>query len=260
VRTTRGSGYWSYSPVPRPEFSHRPIKSSLHRRAAGHRPLGQHVPQTRSSRVPNPPISHASETLPRSDGPGSDPSVKTTSKRPHLKRGLPGCGGSPSVWLQTELAIRLSSPHPSATLATASDVLCKASQAPVGETHLRARPQYPFPGGYILQGRRIDRSDPGRPAVPKRHFSRGSGAPSFQAESTPVSRRSQHPVENPTKSTLRHSHPQGRRPTRQPQQQPPGNAHAPGVEGQPVSHSRGVKGQPVSPSLAQPQSPPSQTP
>ena len=34
---------------------------------------------------------------------------------------------------------------------------------------LRARPQNPFPSGHILQGRRINRSVPGRPAVPKRH-------------------------------------------------------------------------------------------
>jgi len=31
--------------------------------------------------------------------------VKTTGERPHLQRGLPGHGVSPSGWLQTELAI-----------------------------------------------------------------------------------------------------------------------------------------------------------
>jgi hypothetical protein len=35
--------------------------------------------------------------------------------------------------------------------------------------HPKSQATFPFPSGHILQGRRINRSDPRRPAVPKRH-------------------------------------------------------------------------------------------
>src|SRR5215470_4021087 len=86
--------------------SHRPIKSSLrHRTRGAPRPLGRSSPQSSKTRVPSPPISHASGAFPRSRGPESTPSVKTTDERPLLQRGLPERGVSPSGWLQTELAI-----------------------------------------------------------------------------------------------------------------------------------------------------------
>jgi hypothetical protein len=162
--------------------------------------------------------------------------VKTTGERPHLQRGgLPGRGGSPSICLQTDLAIQLSSPHPSAVFATASEALCNRFQAPVLGTLEPGR--NPFPGGYILQGRRINRSDPGRPAVPKRHFPEAGGGPSSRRSRRRFSQRSQHPVEKnppPEKNTFRQPHPNRHSRTFGGTGK---NALAPGVEGQPVSHS-----------------------
>ena len=69
------------------------------------------------------------------------------------------------------MAQRQASPHPSASLATASKALCVADFP--GSSGLRFTPLQepghdPIPSGHILQGRRINRSDPRRPAVPKR--------------------------------------------------------------------------------------------
>ena len=73
------------------------------------------------------------------------------------------------VWLQTDLAHRRSGPHPSASTAEASEALCSLRfQAPAGLTCIKSQATIPFPSGPILQGRRINRSDLGRPAVPKR--------------------------------------------------------------------------------------------
>lgn len=49
-------------------------------------------------------------------------------------------------------------------------------QAPVEKPTLEPG-RDPFPSGYILRGRRINRSVPGRPAVPKRHFCGGDTVP-----------------------------------------------------------------------------------
>jgi len=157
------------TPSPRARVSHRPIKVvTPPTDSARNRPLEQRDRRLCRSRVPSPPISHASETLPQSNRLGSDPSVETTGERPHLMRGLPERGVSPIRWLQTELAHRQSDPHPSAlTAESVKGALQSESKAPAGKP-AKEPGQFPFPSGHILQGRRINRSDPGRPAVPKR--------------------------------------------------------------------------------------------
>jgi hypothetical protein len=86
------------APCPRPEFSHRPIKvvpqASLGPRQTSLAGGLDCVTRART-RVPSPPISHASRTFPQSGGLESAPSVETTDERPHLERGLPERGGSP---------------------------------------------------------------------------------------------------------------------------------------------------------------------
>ena len=97
--------------------------------------------------------------------------MKTTDERPHLRRGLPGRGGSPIGWLRTlnwPSAIKVHIPlHRSQRRQKrAARLLVPGSfrtRKPDSEPGLG-----PFPSGYILQGRRINRSDPRRPAVPKR--------------------------------------------------------------------------------------------
>ena len=94
--------------------------------------------------------------------------METTSERPHLQRGLPGRGVSPIDWLRIELARRLSNPHPSTSPAAASKAPCGADPQALSETRrpLKSQATFPIPSGHILRGRRINRSDPGRPAVP----------------------------------------------------------------------------------------------
>lgn len=76
-------------------------------------------------------------------------------------------------------------------------------QAPVGNPNLRARPQslpervHPARQAHQPLGPRTASRPQAAPYRGKR------GAP-FRAESTPVSQRSQHPVEKPPKSTLAH--------------------------------------------------------
>jgi len=96
---------WAKGPLPRPELVTDQSSRTLCCGTARHRPLERFVRQAPHPRVPSPPISHASGAFPRSSGPESTPSVKTTDERPHLHRGLPGRGGSPIGWLRTELAI-----------------------------------------------------------------------------------------------------------------------------------------------------------
>jgi hypothetical protein len=91
--------------LPPARVSHRPIKSSLRRRATRTAPSRAFRPAAPQARVPSPPISHASGALPRSVGPESTPSVKTTGERPHLRGGLPERGVSSIGCLQTVLAI-----------------------------------------------------------------------------------------------------------------------------------------------------------
>ena len=104
-------------PVPGQSKSPTDQKSSLLSKGPGaHEALERGL----AFRVPSPPISHASEALPRSIGPESTPSVETTDERPHLfVRGLPGRGVSPISWLRNMLAQRQSGPHPSPSPAVA---------------------------------------------------------------------------------------------------------------------------------------------
>ena len=127
--------------------------------------------------------------------------MKTTGERPHLQRGLPERGVSPSGWLQTVMAHRLSSPHPSTSHAKASErrsaVLTVSGSSGFAMATHSSQAKFPFPSGHILQGRPIDRSDPGRPAVPpsgKEHQAperrrRGRS----QRKSPRGNKRSQHP-------------------------------------------------------------------
>lgn len=92
---------------------------------------------------------------------------------------------------------RLSSPHPSASLATASKALCKAllpdsSRFPSPAS--RARPRFPSQAGTSCKaGASTARTRDGQPSPSGNH---GRGGPEW-AESTPVSRRSQHPNSSP---------------------------------------------------------------
>lgn len=125
--------------------------------------------------------------------------MKTTDERPHLprKRGLPERGGSPIGLLRTVLAQRLSSPHPSASLATASKAPCKAlfpdsSRFPSPAS--RARPRFPSQAGTSCEaGASTARTRDGQPSPSGNHGRSGRE----RAESTPVSRRSQHPTQVP---------------------------------------------------------------
>lgn len=97
--------------------------------------------------------------------------MKTTDERPHLLRGLPERGVSPSGWLQTELAIGYQVHIPLHRSQKRQRRSARHSfQAPTGLRSPALEPgRDPFPSGHILQGRRINRSVPRRPAVPKRH-------------------------------------------------------------------------------------------
>ena len=138
-------------PVAPARVSHRPIqKSSLRppnptrtRPSRAGSPRGE-----RQSRVPSPPISHASGELPRSIGPESSPSVKTTVERPHLTRRAAWTRRISKRLMQTEVAQRLQSPHPSASHATASKALCDAHGIRLQRVHKGPAPkpgQVPLP-------------------------------------------------------------------------------------------------------------------
>jgi hypothetical protein len=118
------------------------------------------------------PRSHTPRgALPRSVGLGSAPSVKTTGERPRLSRRggcrnaadlqLVGCG--PSWPVGNQIHIPRHGPQERQRRSAV------ALSRPVRDkSRKRARPQVPFPSGHILRGRHINRSDLGRPAVPKR--------------------------------------------------------------------------------------------
>src|ERR1700759_1025635 len=74
------------APGPRPELvTDRSSRPSAAQAARHLTPPGD-PSKSCASRVPSPPISHASETFPQSAGLESAPSVKTTVERPHLSR------------------------------------------------------------------------------------------------------------------------------------------------------------------------------
>jgi hypothetical protein len=95
--------------------------------------------------------------------------VKTTDERPHLRRGLPERGVSPIGWLRTELAIGNQVHTPLHCSQKRQTHPASPFQAPTGLRSPALEPgPDPFPSGHILLGRRINRSVPRRPAVPKR--------------------------------------------------------------------------------------------
>ena len=83
--------------------------------------------------------------------------------------GLPERGVSPSGWLQTELAIGYQVHIP---LHCSQKRQRRSARLPPGSDGFRSPAlepgRDPFPSGHILPGRRINRSVPRRPAVPKR--------------------------------------------------------------------------------------------
>jgi hypothetical protein len=146
--------------------------------------------------------------------------VKTTGERPHLQRGLPERGVSPSGWLQTELAIGnqstslciarrsgkkrparlppgskagLCSPAPKSQAAIPSQAgtSCKA-----GASTARSRHGQPSPSGIRGQRRHlsgVDTSFPGGPSTqtcpPSPVGHPPSRPPALQGGSRPSSRR-----------------------------------------------------------------------
>jgi hypothetical protein len=174
--------------VPRPEspfpgqslVTDRFKSSTQPRTPNGHLPRGRRSPNGTAARVPSPPISHASGTLPQSSGLESAPSVKTTNERPRLQRGLPERGVSPIDWLQTVLAQRQASPHPPPSLAANVETRCEADlpgSKRASVTRSKSQATIPIPSGHILQGRRINRSVQGRPTVPQQAASNKSEGP-----------------------------------------------------------------------------------
>jgi hypothetical protein len=160
-----------------------------------------------TARVPSPPISHASETLPQSKGLESAPSVKTASERPHLQRGLPERDVSPIDWLQTVLAPKGKQVHtPLRRSQQTSETRCKADlpgSKRASVTRSKSQATIPIPSGHILPGRRINRSVQGRPTVPKRHpRGKGSSQRRSQRQDIPAvpapHTTSLHPVGHPT--------------------------------------------------------------
>ena len=90
------------APSARPELvTDRSSRPSVARNRRTPRPLGRPVPQHREQEFLVPRSHTPQRRFPRSGGPESAPSVKTTVERPHLVRGLPERGVSPNGWLQT---------------------------------------------------------------------------------------------------------------------------------------------------------------
>ena len=82
------------------------------------------------------------------------------------------------------MALGQSDPHPSASVAGGVRHALRPSRSDSQSLATRARPQNhsPHSSGHILRGRRINRSDLGRPAVPKSAL---GGERATRAESTP---------------------------------------------------------------------------
>ena len=120
-------------------------------------------------RVPSPPTSHASGAPPQVQRTQVDPfgeDYRQTAAPP--TGGLPERGGSSSGWLQAELAIGYQSTSLSHHPQQHDGACCRfAFQTLTASKEPDLEPgRNPSPSGYILPGRHINRSDPGRPAVP----------------------------------------------------------------------------------------------
>jgi len=162
--------------------------------------------------------------------------VKTTDERPHLRRGLPERGVSPSGWLRTGLARGYQVHTPLHRSQKRQRRPARLIQAPNGATKPRSKSQAAIPsqaGTSCQAGASTARSRDGQPSPKSNCGQRGQA----QAESTPVSRRSQHPSQ--THHRPSGTHPHGHKPSRR---RRPSSRRESSV--QPVSRFRGVKGRP----------------
>ena len=119
--------------------------------------------------------------------------MKTTNERPHLRRGLPERGVSPSGWLRTGLARGYQVHTPLHRSQKRQRRPARLIQAPNGATKPRPKSQAAIPsqaGTSCQAGASTARSRDGQPSPKSNRGRRGQA----QAESTPVSQRSQHPV------------------------------------------------------------------
>lgn len=136
--------------------------------------------------------------------------MKTTDERPHLEEGCRDaaylrfvvCGLSWHIGNQIHIPL-----HRSQKASEALCDLCSRLRSRFHRTPLQqSQATFPFPSGHILLGRRINRSDPRRPAVPKRvvEFQQGVGS-----ESTGRSRRQSPSGPSTPKVTTSPKHPTG---------------------------------------------------
>jgi len=206
------AGTRAHAPSPA-RVSHRPIQVVPPRPTPlDTPPLSGGVPsRCVALEVPSPPISHASEALPPVHRTGVGPfgGDYRRAAAPLVSRGLPERDVSPSGFLRTELAIGYQVHLPLRRLQqrqrrSAKLTLPGSSGVLFIVTHPREPGHDPIPSGHILQGRRINRSAPGRPAVPpssiRRRQKRAPGA-----ESTSVIPTVPAPQALPLPSTQTHT-------------------------------------------------------
>ena len=154
--------------------SHRPIKSSLRRKKPQDTsPSRTTRPAAPRARVPSPPISHASEAL---------PPVRRTRVGPfgedYRRAAAPRQRASGtrriSEWLVADWIwpmgnqVHIPHHHPQQRQRRSARFALPGSSGDISSP--AQEPGHgPIPSGHILQGRRINRSDQGRPTVPERH-------------------------------------------------------------------------------------------
>jgi hypothetical protein len=108
---------------------------------------------------------------------------------------LPERGVSPIDSLRTELAMGYQVHIPLLRLQQCQRHSAKLTYSRLAgsQSHPLQEPGHkPIPSGHILHGRRINRTVPGRPAIPQA-ANAGTRSGTARAESTSVARRSQHP-------------------------------------------------------------------
>ena len=161
--------------------SHRPIKSSLRReKPQDTSPSRTTRPAAPRARVPSPPISHASEAL---------PPVRRTRVGPfgedYRRAAAPRQRASGtrriSEWLVADWIwpmgnqVHIPHHHPQQRQRRSARFALPGSSGDISSP--AQEPGHgPIPSGHILQGRRINRSDQGRPTVPERHPRAPTGA------------------------------------------------------------------------------------
>ena len=161
--------------------SHRPIKSSLRRKKPQDTsPSRTTRPAAPRARVPSPPISHASEAL---------PPVRRTRVGPfgedYRRAAAPRQRASGtrriSEWLVADWIwpmgnqVHIPHHHPQQRQRRSARFALPGSSGDISSP-AREPGHGPIPSGHILQGRRINRSDQGRPTVPERHPRAPTGA------------------------------------------------------------------------------------